>query len=93
VTKLKRSGWYGTVLYTFAKKYQLAARYEEFDRDVDSATDNKLRILTGGFHYFIKGNNANLKLNVESIEDDGRSVGGVLDEKYLQAVVAAQISF
>jgi len=93
VTKPKRNGWYGTALYTFAKKYQVAVRYEEFDRNKDSAADSKLTILTGGLHYFIKGNNANLKLNVESIEDDGRTVGGVLDEKYLQAVVAAQISF
>lgn len=93
VTKLKRNGWYGTVLYTFAKKYQLAARYEEVDRNKDAAAPSKTKILTGGLHYFIKGNNANLKLNVESIEDDGRTVNGILDEKYLQAVVAAQISF
>jgi hypothetical protein len=93
VTKLKRNGWYGTVLYTFAKKFQVGLRYEQLDRNKDSATDNKIKILTGGLHYFIKGNNANLKLNVESIEDDGRSVGGALDEKYLQAVLAAQVSF
>ena len=90
---LKRNGWYASALYTFAKQFQLAARYEELDRNTDSATDNKLTILTGGLHWLIKGNNANLKLNVESIEDDGRKVNNVLDEKYLQAVLAAQVSF
>jgi hypothetical protein len=93
VTKLKRNGWYGTVLYTIAKKYQFAARYEEFDRNKDSATSNKIKILTGGVHYLVKGNNLNLKLNVESIKDDGRRVNGVLDESYLQGVLAAQVAF
>ena len=91
-TDLKRNGWYGTVLYTFAKQYQVAARYEQFNRNAD-VSGNKIEIFTGGFHYLIKGNNVNLKLDVEAIKDEGRVVNGQLDENYVQGVLAAQVSF
>lgn len=89
---LRRNGWYASALYTFAKKLQIAVRYEEFDRNKDQ-DGRKQKILTGGLHYLIKGNNANLKLNVESVKDEGRKVNDVLDESYLQAVLAAQVGF
>jgi hypothetical protein len=89
---LKRDGWYGSVLYTVAKQFQLAVRYEEFNRNKD-VSGNKIKILTGGLHYLIKGNNVNLKLDVESIKDDGRLVNGQLQESYVQGVLAAQVAF
>ena len=91
-SELKRNGWYGSALYTFAKKVQVGLRYEEFDRNED-VTGSKLKVLTAGVHYLIKGNNANLKLNVESITDEGRTVNGAPDESYVQGVLAAQVSF
>lgn len=89
---LKREGWYGSVLYTVAKRFQLEARYEEFNRNKD-ASGNKIKILTGGLHYLIKGYNVNLKLDVESIKDNGRLVNGKLQESYVQGVLAAQVAF
>jgi hypothetical protein len=90
---LNRRGWYLSALYGVTRTLQLGLRYEAFDRNEDSATSDEIRILTGGVHYFVKGNNMNLKLNAESIADDGRRVNGVLDESYLQGVFAAQVSF
>lgn len=90
---LERNGWYAEALFTIAKQFQIGGRYEEFDRSKDSATSNKIRIFTGGFHYLVKGNNINLKLDVESIKDEGRRVDNVLEESYLQGVLAAQVSF
>jgi hypothetical protein len=89
---LKRNGWYASGLYTFAKQFQFGLRYEEFNRNKD-VSGQKQKIFTGGLHYLIKGNNANLKLNVESVKDEGRKVNSVLDESYLQGVLAAQVSF
>lgn len=92
-TDLKRDGWYAEALWTIQKQFQIGGRYEEFNRNKDSATSNKIKIFTGGLHYLVKGTNANLKLNVESIKDDGRRINNVLDETYIQGVLAAQIAF
>jgi hypothetical protein len=92
VSELKRNGWYASGLYTFAKQFQVGLRYEELNRNKD-VSGQKQKILTGGLHYLIKGNNANLKLNFESIKDEGRKVDNVLDESYFQGVLAAQVSF
>lgn len=89
---ITRDGWYGSVLYTFAKQYQLGLRYEEYDANKDVSGD-KLTIVTGGFHYLIKGRNLNLKLDWFHIEQEGRKVNNVLDESYDEVVLAVQASF
>jgi hypothetical protein len=89
---LKRDGYYATVLYTIAKQYQFALRYDTLNNDKD-VSGNKTTMMTAGFHYLIKGKNINLKLDYFDIKQDGRKVNGVLAEKYKQAVLAAQIAF
>jgi len=89
---IDRAGYYGSVLYTFAKQFQVGVRYEEYDQNTDVDND-MLRIITGGFHYLIKGKNINLKADWMGIEQEGRKVNNVLDEKYNQFVLAAQIAF
>ena len=90
--EIDRDGCYVSALYTFAKQFQLGVRYEEYDQNTDVAND-KLSIITAGFHYMIKGKNINLKAEWCGIEQEGRKVNNVLDEKYNQFVIAAQIAF
>ncbi len=89
---LKRDGWYATVLYTFARQFQLAARYDELDanKDVDG---NKTKTFSGGLAYLIKGRNMNIKLDYFSIKQEGRKVNGSLDETYGQFALAFQVAF
>lgn len=89
---LEREGYYATLMYTLARQYRLAIRYDLYDRDTN-ADNRKLKTLTAGFHYLIKGKSINLKLDVLRVTDEGRKVGGVLDEDYTQAILAAQIAF
>jgi hypothetical protein len=89
---LKRDGYYVTVLYTIAKQYQFALRYDTLDNNKD-VSGNRTTMMTAGLHYLIKGKNINLKLDYFDIKQDGRKVNGVLAEKYKQAVLAAQIAF
>lgn len=89
---LERDGYYATVMYTIQKQFQLAVRYDEYNRDTN-VDGKKLKTLTAGFHYLIKGKNINLKLDWFKVTDEGRKVGGKLDEDYNQAVLAAQIAF
>jgi hypothetical protein len=89
---LKRDGYYATLLYTIAKQYQFAVRWDELNNNKD-VSGNKTTMMTAGFHYLIKGKNINLKLDYLDIKQDGRKVNGVLAEKYKQAVLAAQIAF
>ena len=89
---LKRDGYYATLLYTIAKRYQFAVRWDELNNNKD-VSGNKTTMLTAGFHYLIKGKNINLKFDYLDIKQDGRKVNGVLAEKYKQAVLAAQIAF
>lgn len=89
---LERDGYYATVMYTIQKQFQLAVRYDEYNRDTN-VDGRKLKTLTAGFHYLIKGKNINLKLDWFKVTDEGRKVGGTLDEDYNQAVLAAQIAF
>jgi hypothetical protein len=89
---LRRDGYYATVLYTIAKQYQFALRYDTLDNNKD-VSGNRTTMMTAGFHYLIKGKNINLKLDFFDINQDGRTVNGVLAEKYKQAVLAAQIGF
>ena len=91
-TEIDRDGFYVSGLYTFAKQFRLGLRYEEYDQNKDVAGD-KLSIVTGGFHYMIKGKNVNLKGEWYGIKQEGRKVNGVLDESYNQFVVAAQVAF
>ena len=91
-TEIDRDGFYVSGLYTFAKQFRLGLRYEEYDANRDVANDD-LTIITGGFHYMIKGKNINLKGEWYGIEQKGRKVNNVLDESYNQFVVAAQIAF
>jgi hypothetical protein len=89
---LKRDGYYATVLYTIAKQYQFALRYDTLNNN-RGVSGNRTTMMTAGFHYLIKGKNINLKLDYFDINQDGRTVNGVLAEKYKQAVLAAQIGF
>ena len=91
-TEIDRDGFYVSGLYTFAKQFRLGLRYEEYDQNKD-VTGDKLSIVTGGFHYMIKGKNINLKGEWYGIKQEGRKVNNVLDEKYNQFVVAAQVAF
>ena len=91
-TEIDREGFYVSSLYTFAKKYRIGVRYEEYDPNNDVAND-ELSIVTGGFHYMIMGRTVNLKAEWYGVEQKGRKVNNVLDEKYNQFVIGAQISF
>ncbi len=90
--EVDREGWYASALYTFAKQYQLGLRYEEYDPNEDADND-QLSILTAGFHYLIKGKNVNLKADWMAIEQQGRTVNDVPDEKYNEVVLAVQVAF
>jgi Phosphate-selective porin O and P len=89
---LNRDGFYVTVLYTLEKQFQLGLRYDEINNNKD-ADGNKIKTLTAGFHYLIKGKNINLKLDYFNIKQDNRMVLGSLAEKYSQFVLAAQVAF
>lgn len=91
-TEIDRDGFYVSGLYTFAKQFRLGVRYEMYDQNADVAND-ELSIITGGFHYMIKGKNINLKAEWYGITQDGRKVNNVLDETYNQFVIGAQIAF
>jgi hypothetical protein len=91
-TQIDRDGYSFSALYTFAKQFRLGARYEMYDANKDVSGD-KLTIVTGGFHYMIKGKNVNLKAEWYGIKQEGRKVNGILDEKYNQFVIAAQAAF
>lgn len=91
-TEIDREGFYASALYTFAKKYRVGVRYEEYDPNNDVASD-ELSIITGGFHYMIMGKTVNLKAEWYGVEQKGRKINNVADEKYNQFVLGAQISF
>jgi hypothetical protein len=91
-TEIDRAGFYVSALYSFSKKFRIGARYEEYDGNRDVSGD-ELKIVTGGFHYMIKGKNMNLKAEWYGVDQAGRKVNGVLDEKYNQFVLAAQVAF
>ncbi len=91
-TEIDRDGYYFSALYTFARQFRLGARYEMYDANKDVSAD-KLSILTGGFHYMIKGKNINLKAEWYAINQEGRKVNNILDEKYNQFVLGAQVAF
>ena len=56
---VKGDGYYATVNYTIATKYQFAVRYDFIDRNKDVA-GNQVKTWIGGFNYLIKGNNVKL---------------------------------
>jgi len=89
---LDRDGYYATVLYTIARTYQLGVRYDEIDRNKDADGD-KIKTLTVGFHWLIRGKNVNLKVDYFDVEEQGRTIGGALAEKYRQVVLGAQVAF
>ncbi len=91
-TNLNRDGFYGTVLYTIDKLYQFGIRYDEINRNKD-VDGNKTKTFTAGFHYMVKGKNINLKLDYFNIKEEGRRLNNVLDEKYSQFLLAAQVAF
>jgi len=91
-TTLNRDGFYATLLYTIDKQYQLGVRYDEIDNNKD-ADGARIKTLTAGFHYLIKGKNINLKLDYFSIKQENRKVSNVLEETYSQLVLAAQVAF
>jgi hypothetical protein len=90
--EIDRDGFYASALYTFAKTYRVGVRFEEYDPNTDAAND-ELSIVTAGFHYMIKGKNVNLKAEWYGVEQKGRKVNNVPDEKYNQFVLGAQIAF
>lgn len=89
---LNQDGWYAALLYTLEKQYQLGVRYDEINKNKD-VDGNKTKTFTAGFHYLIKGKNINLKADYLNIKQEGRKVNNVLDEKYSQFVLAAQVAF
>lgn len=92
-TELRRDGFYGSLLYTIANQYRLAVRYDVLDRNKDASASSKTKTITGGFHWMIKGKNANLKLEWYHVKDEGRRIADVLEESYDEVVLAAQIAF
>jgi hypothetical protein len=91
-TEIDRDGYYVSGLYSFAKQFRLGLRYEMYDANKD-VTGDRLTVVTGGFHYMIKGRNVNLKGEWYGIRQEGRKVNNVLDERYNQFVLAAQVAF
>jgi hypothetical protein len=89
---LRRDGWYATAMYTALEHYQVGVRYDELNRNKD-ADGNKTKTFTAGFHYLVKGRNANLKLDWYHVKEEGRKINGALDESYNQLVLAAQVAF
>jgi hypothetical protein len=89
---VKGDGYYATVNYTIATKYQFAVRYDFIDRNKDVA-GNQVKTWTGGFNYLIKGNNVKLSLDYYNVDEQGRKVNNVLSEKYHQVVFLTQIAF
>lgn len=89
---LDRDGWYASVLYTFAKKVRLGFRWDEMDTDT-SSTGGFNRIVTCGFQYFPVGKYANVRLEYEMVEQDGRMAGSLLEENYDVFLLAVQASF
>ena len=87
-----RAGFYVSALYTVAKQFRIGARYEEYDANRDVSGD-KLTVVTCGLHYLIKGKNMNLKAEWYGVDQEGRKVNGVLEERYNQFVLAAQVAF
>ena len=83
-TEIDRDGFYVSALYTFAKQFRLGARYEEYDQNNDVDND-ELSIITGGFHYMIKGKNINLKAEWYGI-DAGRPQGQQRPRRDVQPV-------
>jgi hypothetical protein len=92
-TTLKTSGWYGSILYTFAKQYQIGIRYDEYNKNTDVDPANRIRTITGGIHYLVKGKNLNLKAEYYNVKEENRFVNGVLSETYSQFILAAQAAF
>ncbi len=62
LTTKQRQGWCATVGYHLTKKWELLARYDEFDPDKNIAGNNK-REYTAGINYYIKGQAWKLILN------------------------------
>jgi phosphate-selective porin OprO/OprP len=89
---VKADGYYATVNYTIATKYQVAVRYDFVDRNKDVA-GNQVKTWTGGFNYLIKGNNVKLSLDYYDVDEQGRKANNVLTEKYHQVVFQAQLGF
>lgn len=92
-TTLRTRGFYGSVLYTFLKQYQIGARYDEYTKNTDVSPSNKIKTFTGGLHYLVKGKNLNIKAEWYNVKEDNRVVNGVLNETYNQFVLAAQAAF
>jgi hypothetical protein len=91
-TEIDRAGFYVSALYTFARQFRLGARYEVYDQNEDVSGD-ELTVVTGGLHYMINGKNMNLKAEWYGVDQEGRKVNGVLEERYDQFVLAAQVAF
>ena len=88
----ERDGYYGSALYTFAKKYRIGARYDEIDNNMN-APGNKIKTTTAGFHYLPMGKTVNFKFEWAKVTEEGRTVNDVLEEDYNIGVIAAQIAF
>jgi len=89
---VRADGYYATVNYTIHTKYQFAVRYDLINQNKD-AVGNQVKTWTGGFNYLIKGDNVKLALDYYDVDEQGRTVNGVLSEKYHQVVFLAQLGF
>ena len=92
-TTLRTEGFYGSVLYTFMKLYQIGVRYDEYNKNTGVSPANKIKTWTGGLHYLVKGKNLNIKAEWYNVKENNRAINGVLDETYNQFVLAAQAAF
>ena len=89
---VRANGWYGTLIYTFAGAFQLGLRYDLANRNLD-VPGNRVTTWSGGLKYLIRGKNMNLTLDWFRVDEEGRKVGGVLSERYDQAIFQAQVAF
>ncbi len=102
---LRRSGWYAQALYTVANTFQLGARYDVITNDLDAQNgengvtqkNSQIKTWTFGAHWLPLGHdkykNVSLKLDYFNVQQDGRTVNGVLADSYNQFLLAAQVAF
>ena len=67
----KRQGWYVTLGYHINKKWEVLARYDEFDPDKTICANNK-REYTFGVNYYIKGQALKLLLNYVYCQNENK---------------------
>lgn len=72
LTTKRRQGWYVTLGYHITKKFEILARYDEFDPD-KTISGNNQREYTAGINYYIKGQAMKLILNYIYCQNEAKS--------------------